>query len=200
MPDASPRVSPVSFPLPRHLRAADPYPSAARPPASSAPSTGASASAAAARPRAPAWAQHSCRASSPPGRKSFPARTTSSGLVSMIRQAPATRAPCTTCPMTLFEAVSATIRRLHYSPRTEEAYLQWIRAFVGFHRGRHPREMGAAEVTAFLRAYPGRAPVAGRQSRFARLRCSGSTGKSPPSPSRLGVLASLWPARSALPG
>jgi integron integrase len=52
--------------------------------------------------------------------------------------------------MTLLEAVSATIRRLHYSPRTEEAYLQWIRAFVGFHRGRHPREMGAAEVTTFL--------------------------------------------------
>ncbi len=52
--------------------------------------------------------------------------------------------------MTLREAVCATIRRLHYSPRTEEAYLQWISAFIGFHGGRHPREMGAAEVTAFL--------------------------------------------------
>jgi integron integrase len=52
--------------------------------------------------------------------------------------------------MTLLEAVSATIRRLHYSPRTEEAYLQWIRAFVAFHGGRHPRDMGALEATAFL--------------------------------------------------
>jgi Phage integrase, N-terminal SAM-like domain/Phage integrase family len=52
--------------------------------------------------------------------------------------------------MTLLEAVTATIRRLHYSPRTEEAYLQWIRAFVAFHGGRHPRDMGALEATAFL--------------------------------------------------
>src|SRR5580658_8821697 len=52
--------------------------------------------------------------------------------------------------MPLIEAVSATIRRLHYSPRTEEAYVQWIRAFIAFHRRRHPRDMGAAEVTAFL--------------------------------------------------
>ncbi len=52
--------------------------------------------------------------------------------------------------MTLFEAVSVTLRRLHYSPRTEESYLRWVRAFVRFHDRRHPREMGAAEVTAFL--------------------------------------------------
>ena len=52
--------------------------------------------------------------------------------------------------MTLFEAVSATLRRLHYSPRTEEAYLRWAREFIRFHHRRHPREMGAAEVTAFL--------------------------------------------------
>jgi integron integrase len=52
--------------------------------------------------------------------------------------------------MTLVEAVSATIRRLHYSPRTEEAYVRWVRDFVRFHGRRHPREMGAAEVTAFL--------------------------------------------------
>jgi integron integrase len=52
--------------------------------------------------------------------------------------------------MTLFEAVSATLRRLHDSPRTEEAYLAWVREFVRFHNRRHPREMGAAEITAFL--------------------------------------------------
>ena len=52
--------------------------------------------------------------------------------------------------MTLCEAVSAMIRRLHDSPRTEEAYLRWVREVIRFHHRRHPREMGAAEVTAFL--------------------------------------------------
>jgi integron integrase len=52
--------------------------------------------------------------------------------------------------VTLIDAVRTTIRRLHYSPRTEEAYLHWIRAFIRFHRGRHPRDMGAPEMTAFL--------------------------------------------------
>ncbi len=52
--------------------------------------------------------------------------------------------------MTLIEAVQVSIRRLHYSPKTEEAYIHWIRAFIRFHNRRHPREMGAPEVTAFL--------------------------------------------------
>lgn len=34
--------------------------------------------------------------------------------------------------------------------RTEEAYVHWIRDYVSFHGKRHPREMGAAEVVAFL--------------------------------------------------
>ena len=46
--------------------------------------------------------------------------------------------------MTLIEAVSAAIRRLHYSPRTAEAYVHWTRAFVRFHGRRHPRELGVA--------------------------------------------------------
>ncbi len=39
---------------------------------------------------------------------------------------------------------------LHYSYRTEQAYLQWIIRFIRFHGRRHPAEMGAAEVEAFL--------------------------------------------------
>jgi integron integrase len=39
---------------------------------------------------------------------------------------------------------------LHYSIRTEQAYVHWIRAFVHFHHMRHPGEMGQAEVEAFL--------------------------------------------------
>jgi integron integrase len=52
--------------------------------------------------------------------------------------------------MTLIEALQNTLRRLHYSPRTEEAYVHWTRAFIAFHGRRHPREMGAPEITAFL--------------------------------------------------
>ena len=52
--------------------------------------------------------------------------------------------------MTLIEAVRSTIRRLHCSPRTEEAYVHWIRELIRFHGQRHPRDMGAPEVTAFL--------------------------------------------------
>jgi integron integrase len=52
--------------------------------------------------------------------------------------------------MTLFDALHGTLRRLQYSPRTEEAYLHWIRTYIAFHNGRHPRDLGAPEVTAFL--------------------------------------------------
>jgi site-specific recombinase XerD len=42
------------------------------------------------------------------------------------------------------------MRLRHFSSRTAEAYLSWIRRFVRFHRGRHPRTMAEREVTAFL--------------------------------------------------
>lgn len=42
------------------------------------------------------------------------------------------------------------IRYLHYSLRTEEAYVYWIGQFVHYSGMRHPREMGAADVEAFL--------------------------------------------------
>jgi hypothetical protein len=51
---------------------------------------------------------------------------------------------------TLLQVVRLTLRRRHYSFRTEQSYLHWIQRFVRFHNRRHPREMGAAEVTAFL--------------------------------------------------
>jgi hypothetical protein len=51
--------------------------------------------------------------------------------------------------MTLIDAVRSTFRRLHYSPRTEEAYLSWIRALIHFHRC-HPRDLSAVQITAFL--------------------------------------------------
>jgi len=42
------------------------------------------------------------------------------------------------------------IRVKHYSIRTETQYVQWIKRFSLFHNKRHPQEMGAAEVEAFL--------------------------------------------------
>jgi site-specific recombinase XerD len=51
----------------------------------------------------------------------------------------------------LLDQVRERIRYLHYSIRTEEAYVHWVRAFVRFHGSRrHPAEMGALEVEAFL--------------------------------------------------
>lgn len=50
----------------------------------------------------------------------------------------------------LLDLVREQIRLRHYSMRTEHAYVQWIRRFILFHGKRHPREMGAPEVEAFL--------------------------------------------------
>ena len=50
----------------------------------------------------------------------------------------------------LLDRVRTLIRVRHYSIRTEEAYLHWIRRFILFHGKRHPAEMGAPEIEAFL--------------------------------------------------
>jgi hypothetical protein len=50
----------------------------------------------------------------------------------------------------LLDQVREAIRLRHYSPRTEEAYIGWIRRFIVFHGKRHPAEMGEAEANAFL--------------------------------------------------
>ncbi|HWB46856.1 MAG TPA: integron integrase [Hyphomicrobiaceae bacterium] len=50
----------------------------------------------------------------------------------------------------LFDAVRQKVRAKHYSYRTEQQYLYWIRRFIVHHKKRHPAEMGAAEVEQFL--------------------------------------------------
>ena len=50
----------------------------------------------------------------------------------------------------LLDQVKERIRYLHYSIRTEEAYCYWVKAFIRFQNLRHPKEMGKAEVEAFL--------------------------------------------------
>src|SRR5712691_6416608 len=53
-------------------------------------------------------------------------------------------------PPRLLDRVRTAARTRHYSRRTEEAYVAWSRRFILFHGKRHPTEMGANEVNAFL--------------------------------------------------
>jgi integron integrase len=50
----------------------------------------------------------------------------------------------------LLDQVRDAVRRRNYSYRTEQAYVHWIKRFIYFSAKRHPMEVGAAEVTAFL--------------------------------------------------
>ena len=45
------------------------------------------------------------------------------------------------------ERVRAAIRTCHYSRRTEDAYVYWIRRFIVFHGRRHPRKPGADDIS-----------------------------------------------------
>src|SRR5690606_7047300 len=67
-----------------------------------------------------------------------------SGVISGPPVASGERAP------RLLDQVRAALRVRHYSIRTERAYLQWIRRFILANGKRHPRDMGAKEVEAFL--------------------------------------------------
>lgn len=53
-------------------------------------------------------------------------------------------------PPRLLDQVRHVLRRKHYALRTEEAYVGWIRRYVLFHHKQHPRDLGAADVEAFL--------------------------------------------------
>lgn len=53
-------------------------------------------------------------------------------------------------PPKLLDQVRDRIRVKHYSIRTETQYVQWVRRFILFHDKKHPRDMGAPEVEAFL--------------------------------------------------
>ena len=50
----------------------------------------------------------------------------------------------------LLDQMRERIRVKHYSIRTEETYLHWVKRYILFHHKRHPAEMGAPEVEAFL--------------------------------------------------
>lgn len=53
-------------------------------------------------------------------------------------------------PPRLLDLLRERIRYKHYSLRTEQAYVHWVRAFIRQQGMRHPRDMGAAEIEQFL--------------------------------------------------
>jgi integron integrase len=53
-------------------------------------------------------------------------------------------------PPKLLDRVRDALRLKHYSYRTEQTYIQWIRRYILFHNKRHPQEMGVPEIEAFL--------------------------------------------------
>ena len=53
-------------------------------------------------------------------------------------------------PLRLLDQLRQQIRALHYSIRTEQAYVHWVRAFVRFHGLQHPSDLGGDAVQAFL--------------------------------------------------
>lgn len=50
----------------------------------------------------------------------------------------------------LLDQLRLTIRRRHYSYRTEKTYVNWTKAFIRFHGLRHPRDLGAEDIKHFL--------------------------------------------------
>ena len=64
----------------------------------------------------------------------------------------------------LMNQVRGAIRSRHYSYRTEQAYVHWIKRFIHFHGLRHPIDLGEPEVTAFLNHLGGRGVAAATQN------------------------------------
>ncbi len=50
----------------------------------------------------------------------------------------------------LMEQVMQVLRYHHYAKATQKSYCSWIRHYIGFHKNRHPVEMGKPEIEAFL--------------------------------------------------
>jgi len=71
----------------------------------------------------------------------------------------------------LLDRVVGLIRARHYSPRTEKAYVAWIKKYIFFHGKRHPDEMGSAQVEEFLSslARKGRVSASTQNQAFSAL-------------------------------
>lgn len=63
---------------------------------------------------------------------------------------PTPRSPVQRPAKKLLDQVREVIQLKHYSRKTEKSYVGWIKRFILFHSKRHPREMGKAEIEAYL--------------------------------------------------
>ena len=90
--------------------------------------------------------------------------------VSATGPPPPPASPADTRPR-LFDVMAAKLRLLHYSKRTEQSYIDWVRRYITYHGKRHPREMGAAEIESFLThlAVEGRVSASTQNQAFAAL-------------------------------
>ncbi|MCG9889557.1 MAG: phage integrase N-terminal SAM-like domain-containing protein [Thermosynechococcaceae cyanobacterium MS004] len=53
-------------------------------------------------------------------------------------------------PKKILDQLRDVLRLKHYSYRTEQSYVDWVYRFIVFHNKRHPKDMGASEIEAFL--------------------------------------------------
>jgi hypothetical protein len=67
-----------------------------------------------------------------------------------LERRPLVNAPTTAPRPKLLDQVRQAIQMRHYSPKTEESYVHWIKRFIFFHNRRHPAEMGEKEIAQFL--------------------------------------------------
>ncbi|MEW6007271.1 MAG: site-specific integrase [bacterium] len=52
--------------------------------------------------------------------------------------------------MNLLEQTREVMRKKHYTIRTEQAYIEWVKRFVLFHNKKHPKYMGEKEISQYL--------------------------------------------------
>jgi integron integrase len=80
----------------------------------------------------------------------WPSFPTSQALVCVASEPEPSAGTSPPRPPRLLDTLRARLRAVHYSIRTEDAYVDWVRRFVLFHRCRHPKDMGVREVEAYL--------------------------------------------------
>lgn len=83
------------------------------------------------------------------------------------------------------DRVQEAIRTCHYSPRTEKAYVAWIKRFTFFNDTRHPRDIGPFEVTRFSQRSQGVGMATGF-SRNSHLSGQANRRTEAPSPRQIG--------------
>ena len=80
-------------------------------------------------------------------------------IIPLVRPNPGQASGIPAKPPRLLEQVRQSLRARHYSPRTEKAYVGWIRRFILFHGKRHPESMAEPEIGAYLSSLASKSKV-----------------------------------------